>query len=661
MRLHYFILFFFSILFLIISCSPEQSKVIVANFGKYDITLDEFETAYSKNAGGFEQAKHDSISEYKDFLDLYLNFKMKLRDAEVRGYPRDKTMMDELNDYKKTVGVSYIIEKDLLQPGIEKLYERRKDELRVSHIMIRPDTSGEDAAREIAQSILDSIKLGGDFEELAEEKSHDRFSAPSGGDIYYVTSGILPYEFEDAMYETPVGEVYPNVLKTRFGFHLITVTERIPRIPKIKASHILVNYFNEDGEIDSSAAELTADSVLVELNAGVPFEELVEKYSDDTGTKGKGGDLGYFERRMMVQPFDEVAFNMEIGEISDPVQTNFGYHIIKLVDKMEYPSIDDERDGLKEMFKKQRYDYEYNALIDSLRKKFNFRMNEESVDYLVENSDSIRFGMVHPRLSEISDKELFTYSTESVNIGTFLELAKENSAFTARAIFQREQVVETINKISEDLLMEEEALYLENSNPEFAALMNDYRDGIFIFKLQEEEVWNKVRIDSIEVYNYWEANREEYSWPDRISFGEIFTMKDTLIQNIYRWLQEGADFDSLAAIYTERPGKKQVSGFYELQDVDFSDFSRQANVLENLGDFTVPVQISGGYSVFQLKEREPARLKTFTEAKAEVSGEYQETVSKKLENEYIRSLKLRYEPDIFYDELQKAFKPRESS
>jgi len=323
--------FYYVIIFIFLFfTAPAFTQDVVAEYGKYKITLDEFEHAYAKNAGGWERATKDSLPDFKNFLDLYIKFKMKLRDAQVRGYEKDENLMKELKDYQKQVGVSYIIEKQLNEPGLKRLYERRKEELRVSHIMIRPDTSGDDAARQKAAAILDSIKNGASYEEMAKKYSDDKFSGPSGGDIYFVTAGLLPYEFEDAMYSLNEGDIYPEPLKTRYGYHLIKVTKRQPRIPKIKARHILISFMNAENKMDSAGAKLTADSVLAELKAGKSFDELVQKYSDDTGTKEKMGDLGFFERRMMVKEFDEAAFNLEVGEISDIVQTNFGYHIIKL-------------------------------------------------------------------------------------------------------------------------------------------------------------------------------------------------------------------------------------------------------------------------------------------------------------------------------------------
>jgi peptidyl-prolyl cis-trans isomerase SurA len=217
------------------------------------------------------------------------------------------------------------------------------------------------------------------------------------------------------------------------------------------------------------------------------------------------------------------------------------------------------------------------------------------------------------------------------------------------------EVTKAINILAEDMLLKEEALNLTKTDPEFAQLMNDYKDGIFIFKLQEEEVWSRVKVDSADVYNYWNENKEKHSWPERISFSEIFTTKDSLIQKYYDMLQGGTSFESVAGSYTERNSKKKDNGYYGLQPVDFNDSYKEANKIPQVGQYTVPFAFSGGFVIFKLEDRQAPRLKTFEEAKAEVSGEYQEMLSKKLESDYIESLDKRYKPEIFYDELQYAF------
>ena len=646
---------FLVILFIQIIAFTNIKAQEVAEFGQYEISLDEFEHAYAKNLGGWDIAAKQSIEDYKKFLDLYVNFRMKLRDAYVRGYNQDEDLMNELKDYQKQVGVSYILEKWIVEPGVKQLYERRKDEFRVSHIMIRPDTLGDEAAKMKAQAILDSIKNGASFSEMAKKYSDDKFSAVNGGDIYFITAGLLPYEFEDPMYTLQPGEVYGEVVKTRFGYHIIMVTVKQHRYPKIRASHILVSFHNKDGQIDTLAAKERADSAYTQLLAGAPFEAMVEEYSDDPGSKEKGGDLGYFERRMMVKEFDEVVFNMQVGQISEPVKTNFGYHIIMLTDRMDTQPYDSVYQELKTMFNKQRYQHELEVLIDTLKHKYNFKIDQANLNLFVQESDSLRFGMVHPKYDELSDKVLFSYADKNVTIGEFLESANGNSKITAKPMDDEAEVTKAINILAEDMLLNEEAMNLDKTDPEFAQLMEDYKDGIFIFKLQEEEVWSKIKIDSADVYNYWNQNKDKYTWPERISFSEIFSKKDSLIQVYYDMIEGGDSFESVAGTYTEKIVKRKDNGFYPLQPVDYNEFYKEANKIPEVGQYTVPYSFNGGYVIFKLEERQPARLKTFEEAKAEASGEYQEMLSKKLENDYIESLDKRYKPELYYDELQYAF------
>ncbi|HDZ58697.1 MAG TPA: hypothetical protein ENH47_01350, partial [Ignavibacteriales bacterium] len=171
------VLISFSLILLVSTAIPQES-IIVAKFGNQKITLDEFEYAYAKNVGGWDAAEQDSLQQYENFLNLYVKFRMKLRDAWVRGFDTEPALQDELNNYKKQIGKSYIIEKQIIQPGIEQLYNRRKEELRISHIMIKPIKGDDNATFEKAQAILDSIKNGASFEEMAKKYSDDKFSGP---------------------------------------------------------------------------------------------------------------------------------------------------------------------------------------------------------------------------------------------------------------------------------------------------------------------------------------------------------------------------------------------------------------------------------------------------------------------------------------------------
>jgi peptidyl-prolyl cis-trans isomerase SurA len=648
-------LFSIMVSFLFVSCAPKHSEIVLAEVGGQEVTMEEFENIYAKNAGGVEKAKADSIQKLQNFLDLYVNFKMKLRDANVRGYASNKELNDELLDYKKKVGVSFLLEKQLVEPGVEELYNRRMIELRVSHIMLRPDNLGDEETSKLAQTILDSIKAGANFEEMVNKHTHDVYSRNTGGDIFYVTAGMLPANFENACYNTPVGQVHPEVVKTNFGYHLIKVTERRDRIPEVKASHILIDFNNADGVVDSIAAREKIDSIRTAIVNGADFAELAAIHSEDTGTKEVGGDLGYFQRRMMIKEFDETAFNLEVGELSDVVKTNYGYHIIKLTGKKPQPALEQSREELKNMYKQLSYNDDHAALVDSLKKKYLYELNESTVEVAAARTDTLK---VNERLGEavngIKDQVLFSYAGKSVTTGEFLNKVLSSTDY-ANKTADKNFYYEALNKISGEFLLEEEALNLEKTNPEFASLMEDYRNGIYIFKLQDDEVWSKVQPDSARLLAFWEQTKEKYTYPDRVNFSEIFTRKDSLAGYYYALLQNGSDFEELAARYTERPGLKDKKGNYGFTDLKTSKLAEEAAKL-NPGEYSAPKNISGGYSILKLIAKDEARLKTFEEAKPEVSGAFQEVESKRIEQAYLDQLKKRYKPEIYYDKLEQAFK-----
>jgi peptidyl-prolyl cis-trans isomerase SurA len=649
------ILFSIALAFILSSCAPQHADLVVAKFGDSEIKMNEFENAYVKNVGNVDVAKKDSLSKLKSFLDLYLNFKMKLRDAEVRGYGEDLALKEELTDYKKKVGVTYLLEKNIVDPGIKNLYDKKKWELRVSHLMIRPDSSGEEAARKFTQAILDSIKSGKSFEGMVSKYSQDSFSKKDGGDIFYVTAGQLPIEFEDAAYNTPKGQVYPWVVRTKYGFHIIKVTEKKERVPQIRASHILVSFNNAKGVPDTAYAKAKLDTVLRALKSGEEFGKVAMQYSDDTGSKERGGDLNYFERRMMVKEFDEAAFNLSVGQVSDVVKTNFGYHIIKVTDKKPYPTFEEDKENLKKIFKQTRYQGEYDSLIAHLKIKYNFRVNDKNLQIIASKSDTVKVGGDHPKMAEIKDTEVLSYEGNSIKAQEFLNKLNGSSDYLNKLITY-DILKSFANKIGADYMLDAEALNLEKTNAEFASLMEDYRNGIFIFKLQDDEVWSKISFDSTKLYNYYTTTKNNYVFPDRINFSEIFSRKDSLINHYYDLLKKGNDFDSIAAKYTERPGYAEKAGNYGLVEINNSPLSVEANKLKNSGDYSNPFANTGGFSIIKLVAKEPSRVKTFEEAKAEVSGAFQESESKRLEQEYIDKLKNEYKAVIYYDNLEKAFK-----
>ncbi len=654
-------LIFTAILFsaALFSCTPEHSKIVVAEYDDSQILMPEFEHAYAKNAGGVQKAKDDSIEKMKNFLDLYVNFKMKLRDAWVRGYFDDPDINNEIDSYGKKVGSAYIKEKLIIEKGLKKLYDERKYEYRVSHILLRPNKApGTKNVMEEAQSVLEQLKKGAAFETLCTDYSVDEYSKKHGGDVYWLTSGLISPEWDKAVTATPVGEVYPEPVKTKYGVHIIKVTDKRERTPEIKARHILITFRGKDGTVDSAKALKTAREVRQKLLDGADFAELAKEYSNDPGSASKGGDLGYFKRRKMVPQFDEAAFNLKVNEISDIVETRFGYHIIQVTDKKKIPPFEEAKNELREIYDRQRFKSEFAEYTDSLKKKFNYVKNETLVNFVAGLGDTTRLDSKiyeKPTYVMLKDSVVFTINGDPFRGDSLITFLVNDKEFRSRKL---NVVVFTdgVKKYSSEVLLQYEALVLGDKAPGFTQLMEDYRYGIYIFKLQDSEIWSKIKIDSSDVRKYFEANRDNYTFPDRVEFYEIFTRQDSLINKYHQRILGGENFEDLAKKVTERVSKKQLAGHFELGSVSASVMAKKAWSLKNKGDISEPFKAGNGWSIVKLVAKDSARKKTYDEARAELLSDYQEYLSKKLEDEYINKLKERYNPRYYYDELGRAFK-----
>ncbi len=650
------------LLALVAACSPSSTK-IVAEFNDTPITLKEFEKAYMKNVGDYNKARITPLRDKEKFLKLYVDFRMKLRDAWVRGYYDDPDLNKEINDYKKKIGATYIKEKKLIEKGIRKLYEQGKWEYRVSHIMLRPNRGSGPTSKELAKKLIEKLKSGkATFEELAKEYSDDEYSRNEGGDIYWFAPGVVNLDFDKAITSTPVGKVYGKPVRTRYGWHVIKVTDKRKRIPEIKVRHILVRYVRKNGKLDSAAALKKIKDIQKQLKEGADFAKLAEKYSEDPGTAKKGGDLGYISRRMMVKPFDEAAFNLKKpGDISDIVKTRFGYHLIQLVEVPPFPSYDAVKEKLRRTYKRQRYQQEYKQFVDSLKKVHHYTPNETLVGTVIAfKSDSAKFDdnvFETPLYKAIKDSVVFTIDSKPFLADTMFKFLVNSQDFSGKLITEN-SYSRGREEFAAEMLFEQEAMGLENKDSVFKQLLDDYRNGIYIFKLQQEEVWDKVKIDTNEVKKYFEANRDKYKYPDRVEFYEIFTKSDSLAQKYYSEIKNGANFEELAKKVTERFGYKAKSGHFELTPVSSSVMAHHAWKLKEPGDVSEPFKTGKGWSIVKLVKKDPAHLKTYEEARQEVLSDYQEKVTKDLENAYVESLRARYHPEYYYDVLKEAFKKR---
>lgn len=506
------------------SCSSKKTKV-VAEVGDEKIYLEDFEDQYLKTVTNIDSAKKTTMDQRKEFLDLLIKFRLKVKDARERGLLESADIQNDLNEYKKTFLSTFLVDQKVVEPNIEKLFEMKKYEVRASHILINlpPNAPAEDSikAYQKAQQVLDRLNNGEDFVTVAKEMSEDQTVQQNGGDLYYFTGGMTVPEFEDVVYQMKVGDISKEPIKTQFGLHIVKLTDKKERVESIQASHILLQNKTDSlgNTVDTLEAYNKAQEILTRAKNGEDFGALAKEFSQDPGSAPNGGDLGYFDRRRMVQEFDSAAFSLKEGEISDVIKTRFGYHIIKLTDIKEYEPFEKQKEKLKSEFKRsQQYKGAYNTFMGEAREKVDFEIVEDGMNALVMKFDSTKIISSNNPDSSIAeqDKEIVvaTYDGGEVKVRDVVEYMKINKEFSNNAA-NRNTLISIVNGAGETAVLNQLAdeENVEN-NDDYQKLLREYEDGLLSFKVDQEELWSKIQLSDQELMDYYNANKQKYEYKD---------------------------------------------------------------------------------------------------------------------------------------------------
>ncbi len=656
MRLIYSFFLFSVAAFLFSACSPKTSEV-VATFGDYQIGLDEFKNAYVKSVGSMEEAKDDSLQQLKSYLDLYVNYRMKLRDAEVRGYDSDESIKAELDDYKNQIGKSFIEEKYVVKPGIEQLYEDDKFEYKFKHILVKPDSISMPKARELALELINRIQNGEDFSELAGKYSGDFATKAYGGEIYFIKPGQMPMpNFVDVLLKATPGVVYEKPVLSTAGYHVILVVDKRPVRYKIRVSHIMRDFRDEEGKPDTVNALSTIRDIQKQLSEGVSFDSLAVRYSEDPGSKVRGGDLGFFSRRSMVVEFDSVVFNLKIGEVSDIIKTNFGYHIARCTEEENYPPFEELEPGIRKFFEKNHKSHRFEQFKDKLKDEYGLKLNNEVCKIVQSNNDTLRFADFWDSelRTKIKNQTAYYFMNNEYTVEQLFEKYR-NDQHNQKALIDSSFVKRLFMNNADKLVIETKINELASSDPEFIEIMREYKNGVLIFKLQEEEVWSRIELDSAGMYKYYDEHKQNYQWKPRVSYKALISRSDSLIQSVYNAVQSGEEFEKLYEKYSS--DKNLGIETKTVESVEFtSDFySQKAHELKEIGEISKVLKHEKNWFFLMLSDKKSAGQKTFEEAQGEIAGPYQEKLTKAAEAKYVDDLKKTYNPQYNYELLNQIF------
>ena len=509
-----------------IGCSSKR-KTAVAEVGDEKISLYEFENSFLKSVGNnTDTAKVSNLNRRKDHLALMINLKLKVNEAKAKGYLNLPDIQEDLNNFKKNYLSTFLTDKEVVEPNIKELWERKKYEVRASHILINlaATTTPDDSVKayQKAEEVIKRLKNGDDFALVAKDMSDDASTKGNGGDLYYFTGGMTVPEFEDAIYSLKIGEYSKKPIRSSFGLHIVKLTDKKKRFDGIRVSHILIADIIDSvtGKvIDTVTSYNKIKEIAEKIKNGGDFASLANEFTEDKGSKGKGGDLGFFDRRRMVQAFDSAAFSLKVGEVSGIVRTPYGWHILKLTEVKEYQPYEKQRENLKSEFKRgMLYRTAYDKYVEKCRADYKFELDQNGVNLFASKLDSLKTYSVLNLDSLFSDQDkqviVAKYKGGDLKIKDVIQHFDDTKDLSPNAALYS-TVVKLIQNTAEkpilNLIAEKEKI---DKDDDYVDLYNDYINGILRSKLENEEINSKIKINDNDINTYYDKNKEKYVFTD---------------------------------------------------------------------------------------------------------------------------------------------------
>ena len=621
------------------------------------VSLSDFQHVYGKN----NRDSVYSVEALDDYMELFINFKLKVREAEAMGMDTAEAFITELAGYRSQLARPYLVDGDLLDTMVEEAYERKGMEVRASHILVNVEDNATPAdtlaAWKRIQSIRARVKSGEDFEAVARSKngSDDPSAVSNGGDLGWFTAFQMVYPFECAAFNTPEGEV-STVVRTRFGYHILNVVGKRKARGEVQVAHIMVRMPSDAPQDQVANAEGRIQEVKRLLLSGESFESLALKYSEDPSTANKGGLLPWFGTGKMVESFEDAAFGLEeMGDLAGPVRTDYGFHLLKLMDKKTLPTFEESRRELsKKVRRDSRAEITKTSFVRALKGEYGATVSNrrrEALKAAATKIDSL-FYPGHPlegvRKSELG-RTLFSVAGSPRTVKDFLTWANAGKIRNVDRP-QAAMVTEEIdNYVAQELLAYEDT-QLEAKHNDFRLLMEEYHDGILLFELTDQKVWSRAVKDTTGLMEFHGQNRNEFMWEERLNAG-IHTCEDAKIaKKVRKELRKNSDIEGLRReLIAERPLAlrnefgKFVEGENGWADRAFEAL-RNGSLVPNKHGLTILETTEGGDQIIlvHVKEHMMPMPKALDECRGQAIAAYQDH----LEKEWIMELRRRYPHDI---------------
>lgn len=615
------------------SATAQDSNEILMTVAGKPVAKDELVYLISKGKGINGSNSGLSREEFEENLDLFIKYKLKVTEAESIGLDRTEEFSREFESFKETLISPYLIKNSLEEGELRKTYSRMQEVVRASHILFQfpPNASTEDSliVLKMALKVKGEIENGGNINELAVQYSDDPSAKVNKGDLGYFSSLQMVQPFEDAAFTLQVGQVSDPVL-TSFGYHIIQVKDRRPNPGQVRVSHILIRFDPLDPTQEENARRKISDIYAEIQKESTVWEDIVKTYSEDPATSDRGGLLPWFGVGSMISEFEMAAFSMtEVGEVSPPLKTQYGYHILRLEDKKQIDSFEEMEGNIRSRILRDSRSGMIQSQVVAIQKaRYGFKENDASLLSLSKtlNGVSTTEAALALKNEATANTPLFTLLSKNY-------IASDLSSYISDQEINRKGAQGTFDfwydKFVAETLKQAEESDLETNNQEYRLLLKEYRDGILLFSLMNENVWQKGITDSLGQLNYFHKNISKYQWKNRAEAYLVKVLDKTALESARKSLQEkGYNDTSIQSFETHYRANTPLAFQSEQGVFEYADHPVLSKV--NLELSYQEIEVDGAVYLIVLGQKLPSEPRKFEESKGLVIRDYQDYLDKTL-------------------------------
>ncbi len=619
------------------------------------ITKSEFERVYRKN-------NKDSVyteAAIREYLDLYVNYKLKVKEAESMKLDTSESFQTELAGYRKQLAQPYLTDKNVSEQLIREAYDRLSKDVRASHVLIKlnPDALPKDtiAVYNRLLKIREQILKGGDFAKVARDSSEDPSAKDNGGDLGYFTGMQMVYPFETVAYTTKPGQISMPI-RTRFGFHIIKTIDIRQAQGEIHTAHIMVRMPKDANDSVIAEAEGKIKKALTELKNGQPWDSVVTKYSEDKGSAKKGGELPWFGTGRMVPEFEKAAFALKSdGDQSEIVKTSYGWHIIKRIEKRGVASFDEKKGELRQMISRDsRNESSKTSMVNKIKGEYKFKEVPKAKDeFIISLDTTLTNGDWNLTNADNFNKNLFSLTDSKGIVTNYTQqnFATYISTHQTKRAGSNPQVIgySMYDQWNQDECLAYEEARLDGKYIDFKNLMKEYRDGILLFDLTDKMVWSKAVKDTDGLRLYYDNNKNNYLWGERCEATNYSFPNDEIANNFRKQLKKGKK--SVDEIMTEI-NKANPAGITKREG---KYAHGESEVIEKTGwklGLSENIKYLSQTYIVDMRKINPVEPKSLEETKGAITADFQTY----LEKEWINGLRKKYSMQINNDILESIWK-----